>query len=231
MESKFTIRDILVYFLTGLTFVILLLPITWDDINFILPKEEKNFPYTTLTILVIPAIYVLGHIIDSTDTLRVVVLANALKPRGKPSRINKIRSFFYFLLVGDRITGYIYFKGAQPLENDASYEFKLYWKKVNYIQAFDKYRYSEYLESLKDLFNSLQSAVLICLIYGLINSEWTASLIYLILLVLFWKKSEYYTGSLVNSVENTYEILKSTTTINQDVSHQHPAANNAIDGK
>ncbi|MBS9770789.1 MAG: hypothetical protein J7F05_10020 [Trichodesmium erythraeum GBRTRLIN201] len=215
MESKFTIRDILVYFLTGLAFIVFLLPLIQDDFTSLIsessesPESEKsnNRYLTVINLLIIPVIYILGHIVDSIDIIRTNWLAKLFEPTKKNNILNKVKTFLYFLIVGDRIKGVLYFKGLNSNESFTE-QFNSYWKKVNFIQTQDKYRYSEYLEVMKDLFNSLQSALLISIIYGMFISKWPIVFVYVILMILFWQKSNHYARSLTNSVSNTYKVLK-----------------------
>ena len=158
METKFTVRDVLVYLLTGLAFFVLILPLVWtsqyrpDDslINTLI----HGFDFWK-SILAIPIIYLFGHIIDCLDLVRLK-LASFVKPMsGVRTFWSSLTKFFYFLLVGDRVTGLLYFKPVKVENDDSIEDFDSLWYKANFLQIKNQFNVSEYWYVTKDLFNAL----------------------------------------------------------------------------
>lgn len=210
MEIKFTVRDILVYFLTGIGLVFMLMVLFFKEIMDyqeaifeVLPKENQ----TLIIILLIPLIYLLGHIADSIDLIRLKI-ASLSKPKESNRKFwYKLKRFVYLILVGDRVTGIIY---KQKGKNNISEElrFSEFWESVNYNQVKGKYNVSEYFEALKDLFSALQSVALVGIFVSMIFGNWIAMIPLLFILILFWLKTSYYSEVFIASVDNVYKILK-----------------------
>lgn len=209
MEAKFTIRDILVYFLTGSALILTLGLIYWDLIveNYTEVLQITPEGKIISTIIILPIIYLLGHTVDSLDILRVNI-ANKIRPKSTNKKIwKKLKEWIYFFLAGDRISGALYFREKKSNPNFQE-DFKQFWQKVNFIQVNEKYGLSEYLEVMKDLFNSLQSVLLVGIGLSIVELKWKLIIVFSILLFLFWIKAEHYSKSYINSVENIFDSLE-----------------------
>ena len=110
MDTKFTIRDFLVYFLTGLTFILFLFPIRQHHLIIGVTKEIKdvfggNFE-TWKALALIPVIYLLGHLIYCLDIMKLEI-AKKIKPKKDN---NFLKKWIYYVLVGERVSGVLFFE-------------------------------------------------------------------------------------------------------------------------
>jgi hypothetical protein len=223
MEAKFTFRDILVYFLTGLAFLVLLSPLHyngWYKTEITQVCSQLGFGagnFWTPALLALPAVYLLGHVVDCLDLVRLN-LAKLIKPKPKGSLFwSKLLSLFYIFLVGDRVTGLLYSKPTRVENGEVDEDFDSLWDKGNYLQTKNQFAHSDYWYMIKDLFNSLQSACILCLFLTITSGKndvtnWEKlSLFYFLLLVLFWVKSRYFAKYYIKNVINTFNWLRRET--------------------
>lgn len=78
----------------------------------LLELEKLNNRYLmVINLLIILVIYILGYIVDSIDIIRINWLVKLFELIKKNNIFNKVKIFLYFLIVGDRIKGVLYFKG------------------------------------------------------------------------------------------------------------------------
>lgn len=102
MDDKYTLRDLIVYFIAGFLFVTIFF-ITYDE--YCSHKiDELDFLTGGFVILMIPIFYMIGHTVsalDSTILSRIGIWAFNLHCK----RNSKFTSFFHELFNGHRIRG------------------------------------------------------------------------------------------------------------------------------
>lgn len=201
MDVKFTIRDIITYFLVGLIGLCCLVISNKSLFDILLKQKEAGFPengYAFLTILLISFSYVAGHIIQGIDLLRLFA-SRIIKPSFQKSRFDKFRRIFYFIWFYGRVSHSLYFSNK---------DFNTFWEKVAFLQVENQYQQSDYEYALKDFFNGLETVCLIFCVYNLASSNNFLFVIFLVCSLLFLVKGKYASECFIDSVETVYTALK-----------------------
>jgi hypothetical protein len=76
MENKFTLRDFLVYLLTGFSLFIFCIPLIYKEIFLFLNNNKqllKDFS-SIIVILFLLTFYLIGHIIQSIDLIKYLII-------------------------------------------------------------------------------------------------------------------------------------------------------------
>ncbi|RYE38200.1 MAG: hypothetical protein EOP48_27465 [Sphingobacteriales bacterium] len=192
MEEKYTLRDLFVYTITGLCLPLSLFLIEPKKYSAWIINNKDFIKDNGIIVLVIgiPALYLLGHLIQAVDILRLEIGTRMFKKA--VLRNCAMAKFFYLLLLGDRLEGVLLLRGE-----DQSW----FWKKVNYNIIQGHYTRSEYWYILKDLCNNLET---LCLCLSFYTFFWTdtSPFWFLGLSIIFWVKSRTYTKTFIRSVED-----------------------------
>lgn len=212
MGDKFTFRDFLVYFLTGIALIIGLLIVNYEivyrtlDPNSSEYEAQKNLlsfikdNNTILALASIPFVYFTGQIIHSIDTIVYFLgrllwrFFDKLSGQGVAENIGrKVLSVIIVMINGYRITGTL---------NRMKIDVETFWQKTARLQIANQYASSEYWYVMNDLFKGL-TLISFCLF--LFYSAWWKLL--LVLTFLFALRARYFAENFISSVEKCDEAL------------------------
>lgn len=195
MTTNFTFRDFFVCLLSGLTLIICLGSIFIDDIfkisvDFFSKYQLVNDFSFIVSILLIPAIYVLGHIIGSIsyNLLKMYVWLD----KGYFKR--PISTCKYCVLIKLRQILYNHRVVAACA--------KLQIEKI--------YSPAEYWYVLNELFNSINLIFFFSTIISLFTGHWLLGIIFSLLTVFAFKRAKQYADHFLQTVSNL-SIAKFTT--------------------
>ncbi len=187
MTEKFTVRDILVYTLLGLTvlfFVYLHFPC---EIKAII-KSSKDYS-SLIVILLFPASYIFGHILMSVDDLIFNVFLNRLFPKNNPLK-NNFWKLYNLIFFGYRNIG---IRNEENMNND------------EFLNACDKliakknYEKAEYYQIMSDLFKGLFLIIFLSVIFDLFHCSFV--LWKLILIFPIWYRARIFSSYYVRMVK------------------------------
>lgn len=200
MENKFTLRDFLVYLLTGFSVVIFYLPLMFKESIQTFKENQALFKdfSATFVIFLLLAFYLIGHIIQSVDLMRYFIVKKLLH-KMSVSDSNKFKRFFVGFLANNRVIGVLHFEGKIHSE---------FQKKVYTLQAQGKFSGSEYWYSLKDLFHGLEIVALGFTIWAFFLEKYIFLFIYFFIAISFWLEARFYSKEYVESVEFSFEANK-----------------------
>ena len=226
MSDKYTIRDFLVYFITGLFLLVTLLyrfgtsllgffGITITDI-------KDNYALTIF--LLVPGLYILGHLVHAIDLLFLksgkclwkLKVKYSLKP--KKFIMFWILNFFNFVFNGNRVTGIL---NAKPISTSGKAAIngnsvtdvlkakkkirEQFWKRVHELRYKGKDNL-EYWYLMSDLFKGL---TLICIAWTISYSyelDIVNIIMYATFAILFWYRARYMAKTFVSTINNTREL-------------------------
>ena len=216
MTDKFTVRDLLVYFMTGLfLFLILLNQIGYEkllsffniDINEII-IEKNSFIAFLAGILLISALYILGHLVCAItlvitreighrciDCIEKITKLEKSSPKFKGL---KILIGIDFVINSNRVAGVLKKEGEGKTRDQ-------FWKRVHELRHNDMAVSADYWNFMGDLFQGLS---LICLFWALLcfcKSEWAVMIAAIVLMLLFWMRARYMAINFVKTVINTWD--------------------------
>jgi hypothetical protein len=120
MEFKITLRDVMVYFITGVSFLVFAITMHfWNRLEALKAMAGQLAENNVLLLISLAGIYVVGQVVQSVDAARYFFAIRIIKPRmnEKSWRLTK---FILFCLAGDRIAGVM-----QPVESREDF-----WKKA-----------------------------------------------------------------------------------------------------
>ena len=196
MYGKVTMRDVFVYLLSGLAFLIALISAdyNWCLSNRYLFASIFKGNTAVITFAILTVLYFAGHIIHSLDT----VLYGVAKVVWKRKKSSKGMYFFYFIIAGHRVSGNINLRNKRSEFIEQTY---------NELELLSKSKHSEYFYIMNDLFKGLTLIALLFVGYTLKDFRIVACFIYLSLLLLFWYRARYYANSFIDTVESTRAAL------------------------
>ena len=188
MTEKFTLRDILVYTIIGLTATIAYF---LNDIQGLKTIISATKDYSDLTVLLlIPLTYLFGHLVMGIDDLIFNYLLYWPIRKVNFSNTSKLLRFYNFIFFGNRNLG---IRNSQKIKNK---KFLRTCRKLIKDGHYDK---PEYYQTLSDLFKGLylitvSSMYREILLEGNFNLKTLA--IYLTILLIIWHRgrvaSTYY---------------------------------------
>jgi len=188
MSEKYTFRDFMVYFLSGLY---LLLTLLYEfDISllkyFKIEKEDitQNPPLTIF--LLVPGLYLLGQVVHGIDLL-IFKIGRHIEDYALKKNywlIDKLNCIFN----GNRIAGIIA-KNSRPSKEQ-------FWKLATKYNS-PKY---EYWLVINDLLKGVYIISMFWLFYYLVTCNFGLSLIFLILTFIFWYRGRHTATNYVSSV-------------------------------
>ncbi|WP_157491622.1 hypothetical protein [Flammeovirga sp. SJP92] len=222
MTNQFTLRDILVYTLTGLFFSFLIV-INLPDLLKVIPLDKNN--NTVVVLLIVPLFYLLGHFIMGIDEL----LLNRLLP--KVYTYKKKAKIFTKIFYGYR-------NNSLKVENEISESDFL--KKCDSLIKESNYDKAEYYQAMSDLFKGLVMSIYLigfltiilkifsetCL-RSIISEDFTFNLKYWILLLeglmffIFLYRARMFSAYYVRHVLRLSESLRPDTEVNPYTNSQN----------
>jgi hypothetical protein len=202
MEDKYTLRDFLVYFTTGLYLLLVLLEVYNLQLLrfFNVTKGDIKDNQAIIIFLLLPTLYLLGHFIHGVDLLLYKAGRFFWDLKSKHNKQFKIVSFIILILNGYRITGMLDEKGI------VSHKF---WIKVSKLQLEQKFDKVEYWYLMNDLLKGLTLISFVWSIYSLISFSIFAFLYTIFLTFIFWFRARHMVVNFVSAVQNTYTAFES----------------------
>lgn len=219
MTTNFTLRDFFVYLLTGLTLIICVWTIYFDDIfkwtiDFFSKYEFiKDFSFL-VTIFLAPAIYLLGHLIGSLSYILLKLYVwldkrNFFKremPKWKYSILMKLQQLLYRQRVVYAITTYTKSDKDEKLFKTVS-EF---WTICAKLQIEKIYAPAEYWYVLNELFNSINLIFFVSTILSFMSGHWILGAVYFILTIFAFKRAKQYAYHFIQTVCNLTTARQTT---------------------
>lgn len=215
MTTNFTLRDFFVYILTGLTLIICIGTIFFEDIFkciiYIFSKYVfiREFSFL-VTIFLVPAIYLLGHIIGSLNynLLQFYIWLDKSKffkreiPKWKYFILMIFQQLIYRQRVVYSILNFIK-SGKKKNEFNTVEEF---WIICANLQINKIYAPAEYWYVLNELFNSINLIFIISTIISFMTGHWIFGIIYIILTIFAFKRARQYADHFIQTVNNLYKV-------------------------
>lgn len=207
MADKYTIRDFLVYFLTGL-FLLVTLMYKFDGslLDYFRITQADIKENSALTIfLLVPGLYILGHIIFGIDLLTfksgryVCDFKEKYKVNLKKFKILWFFKTLNFIINGNRVTGILI--GRPQNTHD-------FWLKASELQYLGKFDKSEYWILMNDLFKGLTLISLGWTIFYCIDHDKFNTIVSSTLSLLFWYRARHMATNFVSTVNNTWAAIK-----------------------
>lgn len=208
MTEKFTLRDFMVYFLTGFfLFLTILFRYNSSLLQFFNIEKVDIENNSALTILIlVPGLYLLGHFIHSVDWILfkigrfVIDIEVTYKKKHNNCFFLCIIKMFRFITSGSRISGIVYTNSKDS---------KMFWQKVAKLQSESKYDRSEYWYLINDLFKGITLIALGWVFYSLIIRDFVSFFIYFVLTILCWFRARHSATNFVTTIENTCKEIES----------------------
>lgn len=214
MNTNFTLRDFFVYMLSGLILTICAGVIFINDVfNWAIDFFKsytfiKDFSFL-ITILLIPIIYLFGHIIGTISYYLLKIYTWLDKGYFRRSNEKPISNNKYYFLMFLQILFYrhsIVYEVAQFTKlNTIKLPFKdvkEFWKVCARLQIDKTYTPAEYWYVLNELFNSLRIVFFIALVFSVIYCHLILAGIYSILTIFSYFRAKQYSTHFVQTVYN-----------------------------
>ena len=187
MNDKFTIRDFVVFFMSGFvcicTFLIINYPALYQEIDKLRESEKGNI-IALISLLIIPFIYFIGQVVHAIDTLflSIGIYLDKKKPK------NTIVKLFYFLIFKHRIRGCLKINVED------------FWEKSDYLYILGLNNKYEYLYVLNDFYKGLSLIFTLGFFNALFVLKISWALLFIFLSFVFWYKAMFYSKNYVKSV-------------------------------
>jgi hypothetical protein len=210
MSTNFTFRDFIVYFLTGISFILSLAMIYHYNPLITLScsnQYELKKDYSLIIILfMVPIVYIIGHLISTIDTLAMKYYIFLRKKLIKNNSII-LKAFLglnTFLFYRQRVA---YHAMQQPKNGGPKYStIEDFWVSCAKLQKENHYSYAEYWYVLNDLFKNLAMVSLICSIISIIKQEWFLMVIFIVLTMLFIYRAIQFAEYFVSTVRRLSRV-------------------------
>ncbi|ABG57931.1 hypothetical protein [Cytophaga hutchinsonii] len=197
MVDKYSVRDFFAYFLVGLFLLLTLLyqfKILLYNYFSISIEDVKSTP-SIVIFLLIPSLYLLGHIVHSIDSI-IGRIGNYIEEK---STKHKFVIFLFKCVNGNRLLGNL---------KSEEIDFPFFNEKVNKLQFEDKYRQLEYWNLMNELFKGLTLISFSWMLFYIINFSSLKFFIALVLTFLFWYRARFMAKKYILLVNNTYDLIK-----------------------
>lgn len=212
MDVKYTFRDLIVYLLTGFTCVCLFLLVKSEYIDIALNskflKDSDKILLFLFTIL-IPLLYIVGHIIQIFDLIISFYLARPLtKYRWNPQYNSFKYSIFRYLYFFTAASTVEYHTQKRCISHDD-------FNNQKYTLLIEgKYNSAEYYYLVRELFNGLRIFTFVFTVYLIFskNTEFLTILIYILLYLIFWLKAYNSAKNYTYEITKVYSVLKKKST-------------------
>jgi hypothetical protein len=211
MISNFTFRDFFVYFFTGVIFIICIGFILINKNLYLLTNDLIKYDFIQKfsflgTILIIPPIYLLGHIIGSINynLLKLYIkLHNSKFIKNNPSQLKyfiliKIQQLLYRQRVVYAIIKYT----KSDKKEKAFKTVEEFWISCSKLQIENKYTSAEYWYVLNELFNSINLVFFVSTIISFITQNWLLGEIYFFLTIITFNRAKQYAYYFIKSICN-----------------------------
>lgn len=210
MTTNFTLRDFFVYLLVGLTLIICLGSLFTSEIIKLTVNVFSTYDFIKdfsflVTILLIPTIYLFGHIIGSIsyNLLQLYVYLDKgyfKRPisKRKYSILMKLQQLLYKQRVVFAIINYTKTDKTEKLFKNVG-EF---WRICAELQIEKIYAPAEYWYVLNELFNSLNIIFFISTIVAFLTQHWILGVVYFILTIFAFKRAKQYAEHFIQTVCN-----------------------------
>lgn len=204
MTDKYTIRDFLVYFITGLFLLVTLLyrfGISLLDFFRITTTDIKDNSALTIFLL-IPGLYILGHFVHAIDLLlfKIGLILWDFKEKHslclKKCKIFWVFNFFSLVISGYRVSGIL---------NAKKRDICKFWKEAHKSLGEGKSGNSEYWHLMNDLFKGLTLICISWTIFYFYESCVIHSFISGILVFLFWYRARHMAKNFVSTIDYASE--------------------------
>ena len=220
MTTNFTFRDFLVYLLTGLTLTLSVTVIFWQDlfafsVNFFSKYEFiKEFAFL-VTIFLIPLIYLLGHLVGSTNYITLGLFKWIDKKiKGDKKVLSKIDKFliglFQRLLYRHRVVYEIIQYTKRTTDGKLFSNENDFWTLCAKLQVEKIYSSAEYWYVLNDLFKSVNLVFAISTTIAFATGQWILGVIYFLLMLIAFRRARQYSSFFVLTVCRLIEARKTT---------------------
>jgi hypothetical protein len=210
MKDKYTVRDFLVYFLTGL-FLLLTLLYKFNNLlleYFDVSKADIKDNSVITVFLLIPGLYIVGHIIHGFDSVTYKCGRHIWRIRIKKKQTLKKYKIFWLFSILNRILNGNKVAGILNLKEIKS---KSFWMQAAKLQNEGKFDKSEYFFLMNDLFKGLTLisfgwTIFYCCHYSKPQLIFSAGLS-----ILFWFRARHFAVVFVQSVSNLYKASLNNT--------------------
>jgi len=218
MTDKFTLRDFLVYFTTGslavISLSILFFKPLFDEISLFMANHMYIKEFSSLfTILLIPFLYFIGHIIHGIDyqTLKSYkFIHERLTEKGwrKCFIIERIRIFLHFVMYKNRVIESIL---NENKKNNT-------WKSEDHflidcaiLQKDGKFSSAEYWHTLNDLFKGLTIIFLFSFIIAFLTFQIIIGILFFGLYLICYFRAIQFAEFFVKTVKRLINQQTTTT--------------------
>lgn len=207
MTDKYTIRDFLVYFLTGL-YLLVTFFYKFDNsmLDYFRITKADIKDNSALTIfLLLPGLYILGHIVHGIDLFIFKIgrfiwdIKNKQATKLKKFMVLWFFNTLNFVINGNRVTGIL---NRRPQNTHD------FWQKANELQYLSKFDKSEYWNLMNDLFKGLTLVSLGWAIFYYNQHDKLNTIISSTLTVIFWYRARHMATNFVSTVNNTWDAKK-----------------------
>jgi hypothetical protein len=192
MDSKFTIRDFLVYFLTGLFLLLSLLYqfkgrlFEFFEINISLIKDTSAI----YIFFLLPGLYLLGHFVQSVDHLLNVIIHKLYQ--------QKVASKLFIPFLSHRIHFQV---TKRKLSVDT------FWKNCSKLIVNNAYEHPHYWNLMHQLFEGLTLITTGWCIYFLYHFLFMKFLLAFFLTIVFWIRAKRMAELFIKTVEDNISAL------------------------
>lgn len=207
MNDKYTLRDFLVYFTTG---IYLLMTVLYEFqlsfLNYFSISQKELLENITITIfLLIPILYLIGQIIHGIDLLffkfgrYIWDLKCFFDKKNYWFGIGLINAL-NFLFNGYRVSGNL---------NQRKIPTKDFWKMASKLQLNNSFSKVEYWNLMNDLFKGLTLISVFWITYYSINYSPNNRLFYIVTFIIFWYRARHMATNFISSTKNIFNTSNS----------------------
>ncbi|MBK6997867.1 MAG: hypothetical protein IPH31_24395 [Lewinellaceae bacterium] len=194
--DKFTIRDILVFFITGLV-GLLLFSILYQTNVIEFYNENRSAIMETSTIILLigsPIVYLLGHFISSMEDVLFMF--------GKKAR-TLAKRFWVFKPLDFLFNGY----RVQTLLLEFEISTRDFWKMYSKAQINNSSSISEYWHIMSDLFKNIFTITFFAILYSFWWCNYKITILFIIIAIGSWYRSKVFSRQFVLSVRDINSVL------------------------
>jgi len=188
MTDKFTIRDILVYTFVGLSATIIFYTHNANVLNSLF-KELIAFSDLAI-ILLVPLLYLLGHIVAGVDDILFNLLLYLPIRKKDIKKSNIFWKIYFFIFFGSR---------NQWLKYSNDIDEETFLKACDELIKENTYWKAEYYQVMSDLFKGIFLCLIASAIYRLVNCEfkfWE-----FVLIIIVWYRAKVFSSYYVRFVK------------------------------
>jgi hypothetical protein len=210
MKDKYTVRDFLVYFLTGLFLLLTLLYKFNTSLleYFEISKADIKDNSVITAFLLIPGLYIVGHIVHGFDSVTYKFGRYIWRIRvKKKTSLKKYKLFWLFSILNGILNG----NKVAGILNQKKIKSNSFWMQAAKLQNNGKYDKSEYFFLMNDLFKGITLISFGWAIFYFYNHSKSQFIFSVGLAILFWFRARHFAVVFVQSVNNIYKASLDTT--------------------